>query len=604
MEFEKRRTNRFGKGCGSVRRIFALLLIMILLCGCAVQQPEPAYITVSLVLPEGCSVPENGLRIPSGEDAVFELILENGYELVSIDYDGEYTVEEKKGILYLCLKSVRYPTLAPVNLTSCYCSITYEPNGSGGRGKTVAYDRTEHLRPNTSIGTDIFTRDGYTLTGWNTMPDGSGMRIGLGSRATVPGVKLTLYAQWAPWSPEGYFDWERTDSGVRITGYRGNTDTVVVPGILGDGTVTSIGAGAFVGCRSNHIILPPTLKTVEPGAFVRCDLEKLTFFDNIEDIWDNSFVDCRRFSTVYINAVEAPYGFDYRRESCFADKMDILIEAQGQRKLVFYGGCSMWYNLDGQMAQNAVGDGYRVINLGLNGVINSSAQMQIMGAFLEPGDVFFHTPETSSASQMMWRREMINHDRKLWSGMEYNYDLVSLLDIRTLPHFFDIFQYWLSRKECTSSYTDVYRDSLGNRYVDGYGCASFPRRESEEELDDKVYLDPACFGEEAMAVLEDHYRVMMDRGVKIYVGHACVNMDAVPEDQRENVALMDVLFRQTFSSMEGITVVGSLSDYLYCNSDFYDTNYHLLTETSRQNTQKWLEDLAEQMIKDGLWPES
>ena len=584
-----------------MRRFCAVLLMLLLLCGCAAQPSEPACITISLALPEGCWVLENGLQITSGEDAVFELVLEEGYEFSGVDYDGEYTTEYKHGVLYLKLLSVRYPTLAPVTLTNRFCSIAYEPNGGEGAAETVSYDTEKHLRPNTSIGSDLFDREGYTLVGWNTEPDGSGIAVGLGSRVSVPDGTLTLYAQWAPWSAEDLFCWDMTEAGLRITGYRGTEETVTVPGTLNGEAVAIIGQGAFLNSTATHVILPPTVKKVETGAFIRSQLEELTFFDNLEIIGDICFEECQRFSRVHINAVEAPWGYNYRRESCLADKVDILIEAKGQQKMVFYGGCSMWYNLDGAMADEVFGEQYQIINLGLNGVINSSAQMQILTHFLEPGDIFFHTPELSSPPQLMQRIQMINHDRKLWCGLEYNYDLVSLLDIRTLPEFFDILYYWLSTKEQNSSYTDVYRDYLGNCYVDEFGCASFFRDKTAEELDDTVYLDPKSFDSEAQAYLEEHYRAVQDRGAKIYVGHACMNMEAIPEEERDWVEMIDVMFWEHFGAMEGITVVGHLSDYLYQNSDYYDTNYHLLTASAQRNTAVWLRDLMEQMAADGLW---
>ena len=585
-----------------MRRIFALLFLVLLLCGCTVQPSEPATITVSLAPTKGCHVQKNGLQISSGEDAVFELVLEDGYELAELDYDGEYEVENKSDVLYLRLKDVRYPTLAQIQVTSHFCTIYYEPNGGMGEPHTLTYDTQEHIRPNTSRGLELFTREGYTLTGWNTQADGTGEAVGLGSRVSVPEGELMLFAQWAAWTPETDFTWKEDEDGALITGYHGTDETVVVPGSLGGLEVTSIGTGAFADCAAEHIILPPTVKQVRSGAFAGCQMRELTFFDNIELFDDASFEGCPNFSTVHINAVEDPWGYDYRRESCLADKVDILIEAQGQKKIVFYGGCSMWYNLDGALAQEMIGEGYQVINLGLNGVMNSSAQVQILTQYLEAGDVFFHTPEVSSQAQMMQRIQMINHDRKLWCGMEYNYDLVAALDIRSLPDFFDILYYWLSTKEQTSSYAGAYRDYKGNRYVDEFGCASFPRTTTKAELDDKVQLDPNCFDPVGLSRMAAQYRDMMDRGVTVYVGHACINLDALPSEQRELVPVMDGLFREHFGAMEGVTVIGSMEDYLYHNKDFYDTNYHLLTEPAHSNTQLWMRDLTQQMEQDGLWP--
>lgn len=581
-----------------------LILALLALCGCTEQAPSASLITVSLAETPGCTVLQNGLRIESGSDAVFEVAIDQNYVFSSVDYSGEYTCETKNGRTYIRLHDVRYPTLATVRLTCFFCSITYQPNGGEGKAQTVTYDKALHIRPNTSIGTDMFSREGHTLVSWNTKADGSGTSVGLGSRVSVPGGEdLTLYAQWAKWSPERDFEWSFSDSGVTITRYRGSAAAVVIPARIGGIAVTAVGSGAFSGSTAQTVILPQTVQTLQDGAFSGSGLRELTLFDNIVQFGDAAFADCPQFSTLHINAIEAPYGYDYRRESCLADKVDILIEARGQKKLVFYGGCSMWYNLDGRLAQKTVGEAYRVINLGLNGTISSAAQMQILTEFLEEGDIFLHTPELSSQAQLLQRTEMIDHDRKLWSGLEYNYDLVSLLDLRTLPEFFDIFHYWLSNKECTSSYTDVYRDSLGNFYVDPFGCASFPRQDTEEELDDPVTLDPKSITAGAMDRLEAYYEKIREKGAVVYVSYACVNMDAVPEDQRGNVSLMDGLFRDAIGAMEDVTLISRLSDYLYHNNDFYDTNYHLLTDPARRNTILWLRDLREQMTQDGLWPE-
>ena len=583
-----------------MRRILLLLLVALLLCGCTVQMTEPPYITVSLQLPQGCQVVNNGLKIRSGEDAVFELVFEDGFNFSGVLYDGNYTTEMKNGRTILRLEKVLYPTVAKVSATSLYCSITYDPNGGGGNRMTLYYDRSEHLRPNTSIGTDMYIRSGYTLVNWNTEADGSGTSVGLGSRVTVNGTEETLYAQWAAWSGAANFEWEEVDGEIRITSYIGSSTYVVVPGTINGKQVTTIGEYAFRRTNVEKVILPYNIRTLEDGSFAYSKLKELTIFDNIEYLSDMVFENCKQFTTLHINAVEAPYGYDYRQESCFPDKVDLLILAQGQKKLVCYAGCSMWYNLNGELAQQMIGDEYRVINMGLNGVINSSSQMQILDHFLEDGDIFFHTPEVSSDSQMMIRTEMINHDRKLWSGLEYNYDLVSLLDLQTLPEFFDILQYWLSTKQCTSSYTGAYRDSRGNKYVDEYGCASFYRDVGAESLADKVYLDPAKFDAQALATLENSYKGYQEKGVTVYVSYACMNLSAVPEEQQGNVSLIDNMFRDSFSAMEGITVLGSLQDYIYDKSCFYDTNYHLLTEYTLQNTTKWMTDLLAQMEQDGL----
>lgn len=586
-----------------MKRLFLCLLFCgMILCGCQ-GAGSADTITVGIQEAKGCFIPNNGQQVVSGSDVEFELIFDKGYAFSSVDYPGEYYIEVKNGTDYLHLLNVRYPSRLKLNITSNYRTIIYHANGgiSQTGDLTRRYDMAYHVRPNTSIGTDWLTRDGYTLTGWNTEADGSGTAVGLGSRASVGGTEaLELYAQWAQWSSAGDFTYILED-GVTVTGYTGSDMVVVVPERIEGHTVKTIAAGAFRGCGAEAIILPKSLVTVEVGAFSGCGVRELTLFDNIEHIGSAAFVDCPDFSVLHINALEPPYGYDYRRESCLADKIDLMVEAQGQKKIVFYGGCSMWYNLDGPQMQEGLGEDYRVINAGLNGVINSAVQMQILTAYLEPGDIFFHTPELSSKPQLLTEMGFGDNDAKLWCGLEYNYDMVAKVDLRDFPGLLDSFHSWLLIKQTGGGYDAHYVDGRGRPFFDPFGGIPFCREQQEGQLLDDVFLDPNTIRPDSMARLERYYRAIADKGATVYVSYACVNMDAVPQEQRDNVWLMDSLFREAIGSMQDAVLISELPDYLYHDEDFFDTNYHLLSEAARRNTALWLRDLQARMEADGLW---
>lgn len=576
-----------------MKRTILLLLIAALLCGCTATAGNTA-VPVSILEGEGFTVENNGLWVEPGQDAVFLLSVEPGCTVGSVDYAGEFCTAVRDGKLELTLKAVAYPTRIGLELTQDYGLITYEPNGGRGEGTTLIYDLSVHLRPNTA--TALFEREGHTLTGWNTEPDGSGQRIGLGSRVTTDREGVTLYAQWEEWNPESDFTCS-VGYGVTITGFHGSGDTVVIPETIGGKTVTGIAYGAFRDCTGKRLILPKTIRQVAQGAFQRCAFESVVLYDTIESISNSSFQDCSGPLTVYINAAEAPSGYASRKESCYADKLDLLIRAAGERKLVCYGGCAMWYNLDGVLLDAALGQDYRVINLGLNGMTNSALQMQIMLALMEEGDILFHAPELASDTQMMRRTYMNQSDDLLWCGLEYNYDLVSLVDVQSVPNLLDSLCGYLERKDKQTDYAACYLDSQGRSYWDEWGCIPFARTQTMEILSDPVSLDPDSVDKEAMAALKGYYDRFRELGVTVYVGYACVNLDALAEEERENAAVMDARFRE---ALDGVTVISSLEDYLYTNKDFYDTNYHLLTEAAAENTALWLRDLLAQMERDGL----
>ena len=572
-----------------------LLILAFLLCGC--QQESRTGVQVSILNGEGFTVENNGLWVEPGEDAVFLLDAEAGFCVGNTDYDGVWRVGMVDGKIELTLENVRYPSRVRITMTTGFAPITYDPNGGGGQAVTEVYDLSIHKRPNTA--TELFTREGYTLTGWNTEPDGGGLRTGLGSRVSADRSGLTLYAQWAAWNPESDFTWTE-GAGITITGFSGSGDTVVIPETIHGKPVTGIAHRAFQNCGAKQVILPKTLERVAEGAFSGCALESVVFFDSIVEIHNESFLDCPELKTLYINALEPPFGYSYRKESCYADKIDLLIDAKGQRKLVCYGGCSMWYNLDGGMMEEAFGGAFAVVNLGLNGLANSAVQMQILSAFLEEGDILFHTPELASLTQTMRRLSANEKDDVFWCGVENNYDLVSLVDVQTVPGLLDSFCTYLERKNGQTDYKDQYLDSQGRSYLDEWGCIPFERNTGSEMLSDPVTLDPACIDENAMAVLKRYYDGFLEQGVRVYVGYACVNLDAVPEEERENAEEIDRLLREAIGEMEGPVLISSLSDYLYHNGDFYDTNYHLLSAGARENTARWIRDLTAQMAHDGV----
>lgn len=114
-------------------------------------------------------------------------------------------------------------------------------------------------------------------------------------------------------------------------------------------------------------------------------------------------------------------------------------------------------------------------------------------------------------------------------------------------------------------------------------------------------MDPSYITDSGMERLKEYYDRYQNKGVRVYVSYACTNMDEVVEEERNNVEMVDWKFRKAIAAMDGPVLISKLEDYLYYRNDFYDTNYHLLSEPARANTRIWLRDLQAQMEQDGLW---
>ena len=580
------------------------LLLTLCLSGCGSVEKDDSLL-VLIEEGSGFSAERYAQRVRPGEDAVFLLTMERGVSLLAADYRGQTEITEQDGVTRLRLLNVRFPARVRLETAAKRGAIRYEANGGAAGDGSVSvlksYSLNAHPRANTALGTDLFTRDGYTLFCWNTRPDGSGERVGLGSRLTLSGGERVLYAQWAKWSEAADFRWDEEDGGLTLTGYRGADEVLVIPARIDGKPVKRLAAGAFRNLAAEAVILPPGLQVIEDGAFRNSAFTALTLFDDLAEFSDAGFEACSAWKTLYINAKEAPFGYVFRKESVYADKVDLLLLARGKKKLVFYGGCSMWYNLDGGQANRRFGGEYAILDLALNGTVNSAVQLQIMAACLEPGDILFHTPEISSRFQLMLITEMREDDSNLWCGLENNYDLFALVDLRTTEGVLDSFCHYLSLKNRRTDYYAFYSDDYRTPYIDRFGCIPFYRSTNAAKLGDKVSVRPELLTAESLKTLGEYYAMLQERGVRIYVSCACLNLDALQEGDAEKIPEADAVFRQTLSAMPGVTPVSRQGDYLYRREEFYDTNYHLLSEPAKRNTALWLRDLEAQMILDGLW---
>lgn len=144
-------------------------------------------------------------------------------------------------------------------------TVLYYNDNCGGGWVTVPVTPS-HLRLNTAIDGALFARPGYTLTGWNTAPDGSGQAVGLGSR-TEPGARL--YAQWAAQNDAAEFTYTVENGAAAITGWQGGGEVLVIPDTLGGAPVVEIAAGAFADAPCKTVIFPDTLRRVQPRGLQR-----------------------------------------------------------------------------------------------------------------------------------------------------------------------------------------------------------------------------------------------------------------------------------------------------------------------------------------------
>ena len=172
--------------------------------------------------------------------------------------------------------------------------------------------------------------------------------------------------------------------------------------------------------------MPPGLKSVRAYAFCGSALETLYLSDDIVNVSDYAFKDCPYFSTLHVNAVEAPvYGTNYY--ATFQDKFDRLVSLRDEKKIVLFSGSSTRFGYDSEMIDDAFPD-YEVVNMGVFAYTNAYPQLLLILDNMQKGDILLHSPEFDAAQRQFCVRTEL--DAPFFCMMEANYDTLALLDLR------------------------------------------------------------------------------------------------------------------------------------------------------------------------------
>ena len=529
--------------------------------------------------------------------------MRDGYFIESCNYE-DYTYEFLDSNKYLVtFNNIKKPIRIRINSyrkdgfktenEKVMTSIKYYFNDGTNRYEIKNYELSYHIRVNTWTAIDL-KRDGYTLNGWNTKSDLSGMHIGLGSRVDVETKEL--YAEWVKWSdPASFFYLKNSDNTITLTGYigKGIDEYFCIPEYINGLLVTSI-SNAFttnIPCekiKSENLIIPNTISYIENYAFINSEFVNIYFSDNLNFESNRCFN--YNIKHYFINAYLTPRLQNVNYNVRFADNIDLLIKYQNQKKIVLYGGCNLAYGIYSPMIEKEFKD-YKVINCGINGEFNSLFQIEIIEKYLSEGDIFIHCPEQMNGYQFM---NKLLIDNRVFSMVEGNYDLLSIPDFSYSPFLIEAYQdYNKFREENNeSSYEDY--SGLFNTYGDYLDDRDY--FEVTEESRDISYTegwkyDLNLLKKDNIFILGMKYNDIAKRGVKVYFTHSPMNLNSCEEDIIYDKAKEFQEKLYIVLDEYNVKIISEITDYIFKGRYFYDTDYHLNYYGAEIRTEKLIEDL-------------
>ena len=485
-------------------------------------------------------------------------------------------------------------------------SIHFIGNGGtlrGQAGDTLTREITfVHIRENTLPGTVWFEWADHVLIGWNTVPDGSGLSVGLGSRYD-PAQGNQLYAQWLPCTLDSDFDWETDGKTASIIGYHGAEETCVIPLTHEGLPVRTIRAGAFQEKDFSLLVLSPALRTVEEKAFTDCAVDTILLYDSLETISDGSFSGCTGPLTLQVNAATSPvYSGSYF--DTFQDKFDYLLTLEGKHKIVLSSGSSGRYGYDSPLLKEAFPE-YEPVNMGVYAYTNALPQLALILRHMEAGDILLYAPEFDAIQEQFCVSNRL--DTGFWAMMESNYDAVAELDMSSFSGVFDSFGEYLNirSKMPRKSYTvsPAAYDDDGNSYTfstyNQYGDFILPRPNGDTDERLRHNIAPYTvdsFPLETIQRLNEALAPFTEKGVAVYFSYTPRNSASLTEQSTPEAR--QALHEWLQENLD-VPLISEMEDYLLPGRFFWLIDSHTSTEGARIRTEQVIQDLRKAIERKG-----
>lgn len=534
-------------------------------------------------------------EIYPGQDCLFEVTLIKDARLVSVSYP-DYRITQDDRLMKLSLLNVMYPLVVTLEVSDATLSY-HDMKETSESFKSVELPVYRyHRRENSINGYLYFDREGYLPLCWNTKADFSGTDISFGSR--VPSDVFSLYMRWEKETDVSDFSYEVIDDGIRIDGYHGKEESVVVPNQIMDRPVVELAQGCF-SLPLKRLVIGNNMKRIDKKA-VLGDVDELYLCDSLDMIEKDAFSYVGR---IHINAVTSPR-FSGTYYDTFPDKMDYLQERKDKKKIILFSGSSTRYGYDSRIIKEAYPD-YEVVNMGVFAYVNIKPQLDMIRPYLKEGDVIVSSPEFDPNCLDCQFGTTDFFEWNEFAFLEGNYDLLGSVNVMDYPDFFSslgkFFSNRKSMKEKDWSVTADHFDDDENHYpfltYDEHGDFVLPRKGNE--TDSWIFQPLADYTLESItpervSAINRVYRSLLDEGIKVLFTFSPKNRNCLTnrstKEKRDEVE--DYLRANLI-----VPVISPWEDDILPGTDFYKIDNHLSSKAARERSLRMVGYLKDHLLR-------
>ena len=465
--------------------------------------------------------------------------------------------------------------------------ITYHGNGGATLGGVSAVSNIHHTlsvrkKVNTIQGSNVFYREGYTLTSWNTKADLTGTRIGLGSRI-LPNQSRTmnLYAEWKKQSDTSKFEYQIVGNEVTITKYLADESEVVIPNKIEGKPVTTISDGVFsLLPTTTSIVFPDTIRTIKDGAISNCImLKSILFFDSLQSISNNAITNCANYRTLYVNAAVAPRQMDWSTGVTTADKIDTIEAIEGKKLITMFDSVAYKSYL-GSNIETAFPE-YKFYNFSSEASTSQTLEFSILSQLVNEDDIVIY------AANFLGKTSDSNNYTN-WYTFQANYDLLKYIDFRNHDYHgncsYMLSQYVTFNNARMATDAQTY-ETVSKITFDQYGSSISQdvAERSEQWCANLSSIKPSMYQlpyDELF--INDFASEIEAKGAKIYRIHQAMNVNALDSsfDEKSEWDAYQSYCEELFD----FPVITDVSDHFFPGNCFANDDYHVSMSGSIRQT--------------------
>lgn len=499
---------------------------------------------------------------------------------VPISYDNELTITMNSDV-NLCVNY--FETNSKI--------IEYDLNGGHSiKGKeTIKTDYKEYngesiFQASTINLSSYATYEDHVLESLNTKKDGSGQRIGIGSRIDnnfYTSNKITLYAQWKPYTNINSFEYVTNDNGVAITRCSSNLEEIVIPAYINDKAVTAIKANAFKDLSTaKSIIFPDTMKVIEDNAFSGMNnVTSITFYSSLESVTTAAF-DMPNLHTLHINKNTNALDINYEEDNLSRYREAIINLGTSKKKVIFAGHSTIRVNHDLTPLDEKWGDDYNFFIYGATAGIHGYLLLMSIVDVIGPND-YVIIP--------VWPILNYSTSRNI-SFFQYDFDRLAVADYQIIKDFI-----WTAftdyRLTCTAEIgvTAVLPEASNYARFDKYGMnlEDIP----SDDVNNKSPYDYSHYLDEYDAS-SFSYLDLFASSVATTKDHILLTWNTYNQNNIDDLSMYESFEQRIRTGFPDYTYFDTQLENIYPGNYFNKNDFmHLSTTGTVVRVQRWLDEL-------------